>query len=908
MEKSTVLFFFFLALCFGLRALSAMADDEAVKVKVGVVLDSNSLIGKMGLSFMDMALSDFYEFHKNYNTRLTLFPKNSMGDDLEATAAALELINKEEVEAIVGPQSSSQAAFMADLGKKSHVPIISFSATTTMQSLSPRRNPYFFRATQIDSSQVKPIASIFKEFNWRQAVIIHSDDQYGEGILPSMRDALREINTHVADETAIPQSASDDRIAKQLYRLMTMQTRVFVVHMSPELGSRVFAMAKEIGMMGSGYIWIITDGMSNFLSEIDDSAMEAMSGALAVRTYIPITEKLEDFQRRWRRDFEKEISELNIFGLRAYDAIFALAKAVERVGTTEFIFKNSNAVSGKSTDLDNLGVSRNGPRLSEALSKTHFKGIAGDFRMVEGQLKSSTYEIININHQKNITTVGFWTPENGLTQTLNSTKMSSNTSAANLSRIIWPGDSSSSPKGWVSPINEKKLRIGIPVKSGVSKFIREIRDPLSSNTKKTGYSIDIFEAVVETLPYALNYEYIRYANDVGVMAGSYDDLIKQVQRGVYDAVVGDISIRESRSSYVDFTLPYSEASVSMVVLYQDNNKKAWLFLKPLTLDLWLTSGFFFVFIGLVIWTLEHRINEDFRGPPSHEIGTSFWFAFSTMVYAQREKVESNLARFVVIVWLFVVLILTQSYTASLTSLLTVQKLEPTFNDMKQLKEKKVNVGYPNGSFVLDLLITEGFDRSKLVIYNNMAHCGSLFLNGTIAAAFDEVPYLKDLTTTYCTNCTIVGPMMKSNGFGYVFPKGSQLGRDVSNGILNIMENGVLQEIENKWFKSNISSPDPNSLISTRLGLESFWGLFLLSGAVSLSAVIIALARFVHERRHDFNLSTDSMWKRFLLLMKNFDQKDHTSPAFRRNSRDEIRDENRDESREAHPSPTSDSNY
>ncbi|KAG7036442.1 Glutamate receptor 2.8, partial [Cucurbita argyrosperma subsp. argyrosperma] len=123
-----------------------------------------------------------------------------------------------------------------------------------------------------------------------------------------------------------------------------------------------------------------------------------------------------------------------------------------------------------------------------------------------------------------------------------------------------------------------------------------------------------------------------------------------------------------------------------------------------------------------------------------------------------------------------------------------------------------------------------------------------------------------------------------------------------------MENGVLQDIENKWFKSNISSPDPNSLISTTLGLESFWGLFLLSGAVSLSAVIIALARFVHERRHDFNLSTDSMWKRFLLLMKNFDQKDHTSPAFRRNSRDENQDEGRDESREAHPSPSCDSNY
>lgn len=444
----------------------------------------------------------------------------------------MELIKKEEVEAIVGPQNSIQAAFMADLGKKSQVPIVSFSATTP--SLNSHRNPYFFRATQLDSSQAKPIAAIFEAFDWRQAVLIHSDDEYGEGVLPSMRDALREINTRVAYEIALPQSASDDRIARELYKLMTMQTRVFVVHMLPELGSRVFAMAKEIGVMGSGYVWIITDGMSNFLSRIDDSSMEAMNGALGVRTYIPRTEKLEDFQMRWRRKFEKEISELNIFGLRAYDATVALAKAVESVGTTEFIFEKSN-ISGKSTDLDNLGVSRNGPRLSEALSKTHFKGLAGDFRMVEGKLKSSTYEIININHEKNITVVGYWTPENGLTQTLDSTKMSSNTSVTNLSRIMWPGDdpkSFSFPKGWEIPTNEKKLRIGIPVKSGVSKFVGEIRDPVTGRKKRTGYSIDIFEAVIDALPYAVSYEYIQFADAKGVMAGSYEDLVKQVYFGV----------------------------------------------------------------------------------------------------------------------------------------------------------------------------------------------------------------------------------------------------------------------------------------------------------------------------------------------------------------------------------------
>ena len=65
-----------------------------------------------------------------------------------------------------------------------------------------------------------------------------------------------------------------------------------------------------------------------------------------------------------------------------------------------------------------------------------------------------------------------------------------------------------------------------------------------------------------------------------------------------------------------------------------------------------------------------------------------------MVFAHREKVVSNSARFVVIIWCFVVLILTQSYTASLTSMLTVQQLRPAFTDVNELFEKKAAIGFP----------------------------------------------------------------------------------------------------------------------------------------------------------------------------------------------------------------------
>ena len=100
-------------------------------------------------------------------------------------------------------------------------------------------------------------------------------------------------------------------------------------------------------------------------------------------------------------------------------------------------------------------------------------------------------------------------------------------------------------------------------------------------------------------------------------------------------MVGAITILANRSLYVDFTLPYTESGVSMVVPTIDERKEnAWVFLKPLTWDLWVTSFCFFVFIGFVIWVLEHRVNKDFRGPRSYQVGTIFWFSFSTLVFAQ----------------------------------------------------------------------------------------------------------------------------------------------------------------------------------------------------------------------------------------------------------------------------------
>ncbi|XWS26125.1 hypothetical protein CRYUN_Cryun26dG0004100 [Craigia yunnanensis] len=808
---------------------------------------------------------------------------------------ALDLIKNVEVQAIIGPRTSMQANFVINMGNKSQVPIISFSATSP--SLTSLQSSYFFLAAQSGSFQAKAISAIVQDFGWREAVPIYVDNQFGESLIPYLTDALQEINTRVPYLSVIPDSATDLQIAEELHKLMTMQTRVFIVHMTMSLGSRILAKAKEIGMMSEGYVWIMTDSMTTLWRSIDASGtIDSLQGILGVRSYVPKSQKLENFKVLWKRKFQQDNpdtinAELNIFGLWAYDATFALAMAIEKTGTANLRFDKTDISGSGTADLDILGVSQNGPRLIQELSSIKFSGLTGDFHFVNGQLQSSVFQIVNVNGNGE---VGFWTPKNGLVRKLHLTNTNS-TSKPKLGPIIWPGDTTLVPRGWEIPTNGTKLRIGVPVKDGFTEFLEVVRDPISQKAITIkGFCIDVFDAVMAKMPYAVPYEYVPFATPDGKASGSYNDLIDQVFYGNYDAVVGDTTILANRSLFVDFTLPYTESGVSMVVPIRDNKEKnAWVFLKPLTWNLWATSGCFFVFIGFIVWVLEHRINEDFRGPPAHQVGTIFWFSFSTMVFAHRERVVSNLARFVIIIWSFVVLILIQSYTASLTSLLTIKQLQPTVTDINELLKRRESVGFQDGSFVEGILLGLKFDKFQLKKYKSPEELHKLFAkgsaNGGISAALEEIPFIKLFLAKFRGKYTTIEPTFKTNGFGFVFPKGSPLVADVSREILNVTQGDKMEQIQKAWFKNDIVCPDFDpSVSSNSLGLESFWGLFLIAGVASVSALIISSANFLYEQRHvlfQFHSET-SMWRRIRIMSRIFDQKDLNSHTFRKS---ELRD-------------------
>lgn len=81
----------------------------------------------------------------------------------------------------------------------------------------------------------------------------------------------------------------------------------------------------------------------------------------------------------------------------------------------------------------------------------------------------------------------------------------------------------------------------------------------------------------------------------------------------FDGVVADTAIIANRCNYVQFSQPYAESGVQMVIYYKPLKlQKALLFLAPFTGDLWLATFFINIYNGLAIYWVEQQQNIEFN--------------------------------------------------------------------------------------------------------------------------------------------------------------------------------------------------------------------------------------------------------------------------------------------------------
>ncbi|CAI0421772.1 unnamed protein product [Linum tenue] len=845
----------------------AVSSSPPESVNIGVVLSFGSIIGKVSKIAIQAAVADV-------NSDPSVLPQTKLLATVHDTnfsgflgiVEVLRLMESKTV-AVIGPQSSVTAHVLSFIANELQVPLLSFSATDpTLNSL---QFPFFVMTSQSDLYQMAAIADIVEHYGWREVIAIYGDDDHGRNGIAALGDQLAAKRCKISFKAPLSPKATREEITDVLVQVALTESRILVLHVPDYWGPTVFTVARYLGMMNAGYVWIATNWFSTILdTELDlaPEAAEDVQGVLTLRMHTPDTQLKAEFASRAGAGRMG----LSAYGLYAYDTVWILARALDAFfaqgGNVSFSKDSRLAeLGGGDLRLDAMSMLDGGKQLLESILNVDMLGVTGRVKFEPPEkdtLIRPAYEVINVigtGHQR----IGYWSNHSGLSvdppETLYSKPVNRSSSNQHLGPVFWPGKTTQKPRGWVFPNNGRHLAIGVPNRVSYREFIAQV----PGTDMFSGYCIDVFTAAVNLLPYAVPYKLIPFGD--GVDNPSLTELVRLMAAGVYDGIVGDVAIITNRTKMADFTQPYIESGLVVVAPVMTRNSNEWAFMRPFTPAMWVVTGVFFLIVGAVIWILEHRLNDDFRGPPRRQVITIIWFSFSTLFFAHKENTVSTLGRIVLIIWLFVVLIINSSYTASLTSILTVQQLSSPIKGIETLRTSNDPIGYQQGSFARDYLVDElGFHESRMVPLKGPEDCERALKaglhKGGVAAVVDEQSYLELFLSTRC-DFSIVGQEFTKNGWGFAFPRDSPLAVDLSTAILKLSENGDLQRIHDKWLMSSACSSQTTTFQVDRLQLSSFWGLFLICGLACLIALLLYflnIARqFSRHQQADMSHSSSS---------------------------------------------------
>ena len=459
--------------------------------------------------------------------------------------AALQFMESDTV-AIIGPQSAVMAHVLSHLANELHVPLLSFTALDP--TLSPLQFPYFIQTAPSDLFQMTAIADMVSYFEWREVIAVYSDDDQSRNGITTLGDKLAERQCKISYKAALPPDpkATRDQVFNELVKVRMMESRVIVLHTLSKTGLLVFDVAKYLGMMESGYVWIASTWLSTILDStlLSSKTANSIQGVLTLRPHTPDSKKKREFSSRWNHLSNGTIG-LNPYGLYAYDTVwmitYALKTFFDQGGTISFSnITSGTALVGRELNLGALSIFDGGQQLLKNILQINRTGLTGPLRF--GPDRSPVhpaYEVINVVGT-GFRQLGYWSDYSGLSvaspDTLYAKPPNRSRSNQQLYDVLWPGEITKKPRGWVFPNNGRHLRIGVPNRVSYRDFVSKGKDTDDLH----GYCIDVFTAAIALLPYAVPYKFVLFGD--GLENPNYNQLVYKVASNVSIVLISNIFV------------------------------------------------------------------------------------------------------------------------------------------------------------------------------------------------------------------------------------------------------------------------------------------------------------------------------------------------------------------------------
>uniref|UniRef100_A0A3B3S4T1 Glutamate receptor n=1 Tax=Paramormyrops kingsleyae TaxID=1676925 RepID=A0A3B3S4T1_9TELE len=390
-----------------------------------------------------------------------------------------------------------------------------------------------------------------------------------------------------------------------------------------------------------------------------------------------------------------------------------------------------------------------------------------------------------------------------------------------------------------------------------------------------GFCIDILKKLSRTIKFSYDLYLVTNGKHGKLVRGIWNGMIGEVFYKRADMAIGSLTINEERSEIIDFSVPFVETGISVMVARSNGTVSPSAFLEPYSPAVWVMMFVMcLTVVAVTVFVFEYfspvgynrsLVSAKAPGGPTFTIGKSVWLLWG-IVFNNSVPIENpkgTTSKIMVLVWAFFAVIFLASYTANLAAFMIQEQYIDTVSGLSDKKFQKPQEHYPpfrfgtvpNGSTERNIRSNYPDMHTHMVKYNQRGVEDALnsLKSGKLDAFIYDAAVLNYMAgkDEGCKLVTIgSGKVFATTGYGIALQKDSRWKRPIDLALLQFLGDGDTERLQTVWL-SGICQNEKNEVMSSKLDIDNMAGVFyMLLVAMGLSLLVFAWEHLLYWKlRH-----------------------------------------------------------
>lgn len=320
----------------GLLALPGLQSAQAETIKVGAIIAETgpaAFLGKPEAKTLQMVTDQLNAKGGVNGKKIELILKDSGGSPDKAVSFARQLIEEDNVFAILGPSRSGSTMAIKDIAEQAKTILISCASTKAIVDPVAK---HVFKTPQNDSLAVRMIYKEMNKRNITKIAVVVGGTGFGKMGNKFLNELAPEYGITVLENETYSPTATD--LSAVVTKLQANKDIQAVVNWS--IVPAQVILAKNMKQAGWDVPLFLSHGFGNIkYVELGGEALEGVlfpAGRLLVAESLPDDNPQKSVLVQYKKDYESLFNEpVSTFGGHAYDAMMILVKGIEKAGAVD---------------------------------------------------------------------------------------------------------------------------------------------------------------------------------------------------------------------------------------------------------------------------------------------------------------------------------------------------------------------------------------------------------------------------------------------------------------------------------------------------------------------------------------------------------------------------------------------